>query len=88
MATSNDFSPPHAVATSGRLRVGTTAFDRRLRRHGQVMDVDFPPGDERQQHRVWLRPIGGGREWNPLVEDIRSTEVAQPLPARDPEPVR
>lgn len=60
---------PHLVAADW-LRVGTIVYDQRLRLRGRVVDIGYPAGEKRQAERVWLRPMGGGREWNPLVEDL------------------
>ncbi|GAA2687062.1 hypothetical protein GCM10009864_70980 [Streptomyces lunalinharesii] len=36
-----------------------------------VTDLGFPGDDPRQTDRAWVRPPGGGREWNPFVDDLR-----------------
>jgi hypothetical protein len=47
-----------------QLQVGATATDERDNRTGVVMDVD--------SSRVWLRPHGGGREWEAPRTKIRT----------------
>lgn len=53
---------------------GAIVYDRRLEQLGRVMDVGYPPGEDEQVRRAWVRPLGGGREWNPLVEDLLPRE--------------
>ncbi|WP_410537896.1 hypothetical protein [Streptomyces sp. KL2] len=60
-------SPP-AIA------VGSVARDLRDGRIGDVMDVH--PG------RVWLRPLGGGREWDAKPDDVRPLTAHEQLSAR------
>ncbi|GAA2100575.1 hypothetical protein GCM10009801_73200 [Streptomyces albiaxialis] len=53
------------------LHKGAVVYDHRLKRWGVVVDVGFPGNEARQAKRAWLRPEGGGREWNPPIEDLR-----------------
>ncbi|TDC75561.1 hypothetical protein E1283_12085 [Streptomyces hainanensis] len=34
---------------------------------------------DHQAGRVWLRPVGGGREWDVPVEDVESAPMAELL---------
>ncbi|MFD3330142.1 hypothetical protein [Streptomyces sp. NPDC058701] len=52
------------------LRSGITVFDTEINRTGEVMAVAWPGCDLRQAWRAWLRPLGGGREWNPSVDRL------------------
>ncbi|SFJ82979.1 hypothetical protein [Streptomyces pini] len=56
------------------ITVGSVARDLRDGRVGDVMDVR--PG------RVWLRPLGGGREWDAKPDDIRPLTAHEQLRAR------
>lgn len=69
MAARRAPSTPHRD-TTGWLYVGAVVFDLHLSRQGRVVDIGYPADDERQAVRAWLRPVGGGREWNPLIEDL------------------
>lgn len=55
------------------LYIGVLVYDLRLERWGVVQDLGFPDGEPRQLRRAWLRPEGGGREWNPLYDDLSPT---------------
>ncbi|WP_031508080.1 hypothetical protein [Streptomyces megasporus] len=57
-----------------RVEVGSMARDVRDGRVGDVMDVH--PG------RVWLRPLGGGREWDARPEEVRPLTPREQLSAR------
>ncbi|MFK8851140.1 hypothetical protein [Streptomyces sp. Ac-502] len=52
------------------LVTGAPAYDTRRGCIGEVMAIGSPRGDERQRDRAWLRPMGGGCEWNPLIADL------------------
>lgn len=56
------------------LRIGAVVYDRRLHRWGRVMDVAYPRHERRQSDRAWLRPLSGGLEWNPVIEDLSRCE--------------
>ncbi|MFD8386180.1 ATP-binding protein [Streptomyces sp. NPDC059679] len=60
------------------LHEGAVVFDVRLRQWGTVMAVSCPRTELRQADRAWLRPQGGGREWNPPFDDL--SIVADPEP--------
>ncbi|MEU6175882.1 hypothetical protein ABZ832_28735 [Streptantibioticus parmotrematis] len=55
-------------------KVGYLAWDPGTSRFGIVMD-DLAD-------TVWLRPLGGGREWTVRSQDIRSATAAEELSAR------
>lgn len=57
-----------------RPRVGEPARDVRTDRIGVVMAVDGG--------RTYLRPLGGGREWEASAADIRSITPHEELSAR------
>lgn len=57
-----------------RVEVGSMARDVRDGRVGDVMDVH--PG------RVWLRPLGGGREWDARPEEVQPLTPREQLSAR------
>lgn len=56
--------------------IGSVVWDERRRRAGEVMEVR---GD-----RVWLRPLGGGREWeappDALAAPPATDTAARPSP--------
>ncbi|MTE19737.1 hypothetical protein F0L17_11495 [Streptomyces sp. TRM43335] len=54
--------------------VGAVARDLRDGRVGEVMDV--LPG------RIWLRPLGGGREWDAEPRQVESLTPREQLSAR------
>jgi hypothetical protein len=56
------------------ITVGSVARDLRDGRVGDVMDVH--PG------RIWLRPLGGGREWDARPDDVRPLTAREQLSAR------
>ena len=69
-----------AVQARGRgdgwLRRGATALDTATGQVGEVQQVG--PGYDlgssaakRERGTVWLRPVGGGREWTTKVGDLR-----------------
>lgn len=61
--------PPAAPAW---LEVGAAALDTRCDRVGVVMSIGLRLGSAQLagEDRIWLRPEGGGREWEALVEDL------------------
>jgi hypothetical protein len=63
-----------SVEVPAWLHKGATVYDDRIRAWGEVQALGFPEGDQRQAERAWLRPVGGGREWNPLIEDLRESD--------------
>ncbi|MDI3390146.1 hypothetical protein QIS99_28730 [Streptomyces sp. B-S-A8] len=65
------------VNTPSWLRLGATVFDTARRQWGEVVDLGFPR-EKRQLSRAWLRPPGGGREWNPQIADLSPTDYDHP----------
>jgi hypothetical protein len=51
--------------------IGSPAYDASRERYGLVMD--------RVAGRVWLRQVGGGREWEARPEDIRPARLSDLL---------
>ncbi|TKA04751.1 hypothetical protein FCI23_34820 [Actinacidiphila oryziradicis] len=54
--------------------VGAVSVDAKRNRVGRVMG--------RTETRVWLRPIGGGREWVAVLADLRPASDKESLSAR------
>jgi hypothetical protein len=69
LATPAGALEPQAIELPDWLYEGARVFDHRLQRWGEVVGVNFP-NEVRQKSRTWLRPIGGGFEWNPHVADL------------------
>ncbi|MCM2577321.1 hypothetical protein [Streptomyces meridianus] len=55
--------------------VGSVARDAARDEVGEVMEV--------QEGRIFLRPLGGGREWDALPEDIEQLTAWEEHRARD-----
>lgn len=55
-------------------QVGELAWDAGARKLGALM--------ARSSGTVWLRPIGGGREWTAREQDVRPATTAEELSAR------
>ncbi|TDC74236.1 hypothetical protein [Streptomyces hainanensis] len=53
------------------LEIGAAAYDERVGRYGVVMD--------HEGGRVYLRPPGGGLEWEAAVEHVRPARVSEVL---------
>jgi hypothetical protein len=51
--------------------IGSPAYDASRERYGLVMD--------RIAGRVWLRQVGGGREWEAQAKDIRPARLSDLL---------
>ncbi len=58
------------------LRVGALVVDTRTGRSGEVQEWLYPALSA--PTRAWLRPVGGGREWTPLVADLRPRPQGPP----------
>lgn len=56
------------------LVVGRLARDTKRDRVGTVMEIE--------PERVWLRPPGGGREWEAEREAVRPLSVSEELSAK------
>ncbi|HZG02172.1 MAG TPA: hypothetical protein VE546_01125 [Streptomyces sp.] len=56
------------------ITVGSVVRDLRDGRVGDVMDIH--PG------RVWLRPLGGGREWDAAPDEVQPLTPREQLSAR------
>ncbi|WP_433860316.1 hypothetical protein [Streptomyces kronopolitis] len=50
---------------------GARVYDEVRDLYGEVTALGFPGHDPRQYHRAWVRPHGGGTEWNPFFDDLR-----------------
>ncbi|GAA1930531.1 hypothetical protein [Streptantibioticus ferralitis] len=72
-----------AFDAAGWLRLYAVVYDCRLGQWGEVMALRFPGDDPRQRQRAWLRPPTGGREWNPLLEDLSKTSPNDITPPRN-----
>ena len=72
---------PHRTATTTAARPrppwikrGAVALDTANARVGEVQHVGplfaFAPAVNRDRDKVWLRPVGGGVEWESTVGDL------------------
>lgn len=52
-----------------RLSAGALVLDTRTGRRGKVQDWPYPVSAA--PTHAWLRPVGGGREWTPRIDDLR-----------------
>jgi hypothetical protein len=59
-----------------QLAKGDTVYDTAADRLGEVVDLTMTPG------KVWLRPLGGGREWSVPRTSVRSATAAERLRPR------
>ena len=64
-------SEPQTIATEGNGR--PLVRDVRTNRVGEVMDRRNTSHGE----RIWLRPVGGGREWTASADDIEPVDTTQ-----------
>ncbi|AWN32622.1 hypothetical protein [Streptomyces sp. NEAU-S7GS2] len=57
---------------------GARVYDEVRDLRGEITAVGFPGHDPRQSNRAWVRPHGGGIEWNPFFTDLRPDPETTP----------
>jgi hypothetical protein len=61
------------------IKRGAVALDTATDRVGEVQHVGPPfatgPRAERDRDTVWLRPVGGGLEWESTISDLAPVET-------------
>ncbi|MEY9839395.1 hypothetical protein ABH941_004657 [Streptacidiphilus sp. EB103A] len=75
-------SPQRAVGAPQQpawIKHGAVVLDAATRQLGEVQHIGPPyatgPSTRKDHDKVWLRPCGGGREWEATVADLSLAET-------------
>ena len=84
MPSSRVARPRRPASTTARprpawIKSGALALDTATDRVGQVQHIGAPyassPAANKERDKVWLRPVGGGVEWESTVNALAPAEI-------------